>query len=192
MKYTNEQLKLAADTVRCLAADAIEKANSGHPGGSLSIADIMAYLYMYKLNVDPKNPEMADRDRFVLSKGHAAPALYGALAERGFIPREDIVTLRKPDSYLQGHPNCRSTPGVDMSTGSLGQGVSVAAGAGPNALACRQKRQPKLVVLRGVFALVVVVENLNARLLLEEVVHRVIGDHLLLGMGMHKEATLSL
>ena len=121
-------LAQSAARIRMDVVTGTHAAKSGHPGGSLSIADIMAYLYMYKLNVDPKNPEMADRDRFVLSKGHAAPALYGALAERGFIPREDIVTLRKPDSYLQGHPNCRSTPGVDMSTGSLGQGFSVAVG----------------------------------------------------------------
>ena len=103
-------------------------AKSGHPGGSLSIAELMAYLYEKALNVDPKDPKKTDRDRFVLSKGHAAPALYAILAEEGFFPKEDLKTLRKTDSYLQGHPNMNYVPGVDMSTGSLGQGVSAAVG----------------------------------------------------------------
>ena len=103
-------------------------AKSGHPGGSLSCADMLTYLYFEEMNVDPANPDKPDRDRFVLSKGHSAPALYGVLAERGFIPKEDLDSLRKPDSYLQGHPDMKHTPGVDMSAGSLGQGVSTAVG----------------------------------------------------------------
>ncbi len=103
-------------------------AKSGHPGGSLDIAEILSYLYFAEMNIDPKDPKKADRDRLVLSKGHAAPALYAALAERGFFPVEDLATLRKPDSYLQGHPNMNTVPGVDMSTGSLGQGFSAACG----------------------------------------------------------------
>ena len=103
-------------------------AGAGHPGGSLSIADVLTYLYFEEMNIDPKDPKMADRDRFVLSKGHTAPALYGVLAERGYFPVEDCATLRKIDSYLQGHPVLDKVPGVDMSTGSLGQGVCVAGG----------------------------------------------------------------
>ena len=103
-------------------------AKSGHPGGSLSIADIITYLYFEEMNVAPKTPAWEDRDRFVLSKGHTAPALYSALALKGFFPFELIKTLRKPDSILQGHPSMRYTPGVDMSTGSLGQGISAAVG----------------------------------------------------------------
>lgn len=103
-------------------------AKSGHPGGSLSIAELLAYLYRVEMNVDPKDPKKADRDRLVLSKGHAAPALYAALANAGFFPVEDLKTLRKSDSYLQGHPNMNYVPGVDMSTGSLGQGISAAVG----------------------------------------------------------------
>ncbi len=103
-------------------------AGSGHPGGSLSIADILAYLYFEEMRVNPADPRWADRDRFVLSKGHTAPALYATLAERGFFPKEDLTTLRKIDSYLQGHPDMKGTAGVDMSTGSLGLGISAAAG----------------------------------------------------------------
>lgn len=121
-------LQKAAISIRKSVIEGTFNAKSGHPGGSLSIADIMAYLYMHKMNVDPKNPQMPDRDRFVLSKGHTAPALYGALALRGFFPQEEIKTLRKADSKLQGHPSMHMTPGVDMSTGSLGQGISVAVG----------------------------------------------------------------
>ncbi len=121
-------LQKAAVSIRKSIIEGTFNAKSGHPGGSLSIADIMAYLYMYKMNVDPKNPQMENRDRFVLSKGHTAPALYGALALRGFFPQEEIKTLRKADSKLQGHPSMHMTPGVDMSTGSLGQGISVAVG----------------------------------------------------------------
>ena len=108
--------------------EAVYSANSGHPGGSLSIADIMTYLYFSEMNVDPAKPDCENRDRLVLSKGHTAPALYAALALKGFFPVELIKTLRKPDSILQGHPSMRYTPGVDMSTGSLGQGISAACG----------------------------------------------------------------
>jgi len=124
----NTQLELIAYKIRKHAIDGVYSAKSGHPGGSLSIADIMAVLYFEEMNTDPQNPKNPDRDRFVLSKGHCAPALYGALAEKGFIPKEDIVTLRKADSYLQGHPDMKNIPGVDMSTGSLGQGICAANG----------------------------------------------------------------
>ena len=123
-----KSLKLSAANVRKMALEAVYSANSGHPGGSLSCADIITYLYMYKMKVDPKNPKDMNRDRFVLSKGHCAPALYGALAERGFFPKEEIKTFRKYDSFLQGHPDMKGVPGVDMSTGSLGQGISAACG----------------------------------------------------------------
>ena len=123
-----KQLQKDAIEVRKMALEGVYNAKSGHPGGSLSVADILTYLYMVKMNVDPQDPKKEDRDRFVLSKGHTAPALYGALALKGFFPREDIKTLRKPDSYLQGHPCMHKTPGVDMSTGSLGQGISAAVG----------------------------------------------------------------
>ena len=123
-----KELKLSAANIRKMALEAIHSANSGHPGGSLSAADILAYLYMEEMNVNPDNPKDPERDRFVLSKGHAAPGLYGALAERGFIPKEDIKTFRNAESYLQGHPDMKGVPGVDMSTGSLGQGISAACG----------------------------------------------------------------
>lgn len=103
-------------------------AKAGHPGGSLSAAETFVYLYFEEMNVDPKNPQMADRDRFVLSKGHTAPGLYATLAEKGFFPKEDLLTLRRIGSYLQGHPDMKSVPGVDMSSGSLGQGASAAVG----------------------------------------------------------------
>lgn len=123
-----KQLQLDAVAIRKGVIEGTFNAKSGHPGGSLSIAEILAYLYRVEMNIDPKNPQMENRDRFVLSKGHAAPALYAALANRGFFPMEDMKTLRKSDSYLQGHPNMNHVPGVDMSTGSLGQGVSAAVG----------------------------------------------------------------
>ncbi len=110
------------------AITGIYNAAAGHPGGSLSIADILAVLYFEKMNIDPQNPKMADRDRFVLSKGHCAPALYGILAERGYFPVEQCATLRKIDSIMQGHPDMKNIPGIDMSTGSLGQGISAACG----------------------------------------------------------------
>ncbi len=122
------ELAIIANKVRKNALTAVYSAQSGHPGGSLSIADLLAYLYFEVMNVDPKNPENPDRDRFVLSKGHTAPALYSTLAQRGFIPVEDIKTFRRADSYLQGHPDMKKVSGVDMSTGSLGQGVSAAGG----------------------------------------------------------------
>lgn len=122
------ELQRAATKVRMSVIEGTYNAKSGHPGGSLSVADIITYLYMCELRCDPKNPRAESRDRFVLSKGHTAPALYGALALKGFFPQDDIKTLRKPDSYLQGHPSMHMTPGVDMSTGSLGQGISAAVG----------------------------------------------------------------
>ncbi|MDO4380159.1 MAG: transketolase [Clostridia bacterium] len=122
------ELKKLACKVRMGVIEGTFNAKSGHPGGSLSIADIITYLYFNEMNVDPKNPAWEDRDRLVLSKGHTAPALYSALALKGFFPFDLIKTLRKPDSMLQGHPSMRYTPGVDMSTGSLGQGISAAVG----------------------------------------------------------------
>ena len=123
-----KQLSLTANRVRQHIIEGTFNAKSGHPGGSLSATDVITYLYFKEMKVDPKNPKCEDRDRFVLSKGHAAPALYGALAVRGFFPEDEIKNLRKPQSFLQGHPDMRKVPGVDMSTGSLGQGVSCAVG----------------------------------------------------------------
>ncbi|MBR7095515.1 MAG: transketolase, partial [Clostridia bacterium] len=117
-----------ARQIRIGIIESVYHAGCGHPGGSLGIADIMAYLYFEEMNVDPKNPKWPARDRFVLSKGHTAPALYATLAERGFFPKEELVTLRQIDSRLQGHPDMKHIPGVDMSTGSLGQGISTACG----------------------------------------------------------------
>ena len=132
------ELKQIAAKIRLGVLEGVHAAASGHPGGSLSIADVLAYLYFVEMNVDPKNPKWADRDRFVLSKGHTAPGLYSALALRGYFPVEDLPTLRHIDSYLQGHPNMNTLPGVDMSTGSLGQGISTACGM---ALASKLKKQ---------------------------------------------------
>ena len=123
-----KQLMAAACKVRMGAIKGVNAAKAGHPGGSLSAADLFTYLYFKELRIDPKNPKWEDRDRFVLSKGHTAPGLYAALALRGYFPEEDLLTLRQIGSHLQGHPNMNLTPGVDMSTGSLGQGVSTAAG----------------------------------------------------------------
>ena len=125
---TNKELKITATKVRKGIVEAVHSAKSGHPGGSLSAADMFTYLYFEEMNIDPKDPKKADRDRFVLSKGHTAPGLYSTLANRGYFPVEDLKTLRKLGSYLQGHPCMTETPGVDMSTGSLGQGVSAAVG----------------------------------------------------------------
>ncbi len=122
------ELEVFATKERMLILEGIYNAKAGHPGGSLSIAELMAYLYNVEMRVDASNPKWENRDRFVLSKGHAAPALYATLALKGFFPVEDIKTLRKADSYLQGHPSMKCIPGVDMSTGSLGQGVSTAVG----------------------------------------------------------------
>lgn len=121
-------LSITACKVRMGVIEGTYHAKSGHPGGSLSLADIFTYLYFKEMNIDPKDPKNPDRDRFVLSKGHTAPGLYATLANRGYFPVEDLKTLRHIGSYLQGHPNMNTTPGVDMSTGSLGQGVSAAAG----------------------------------------------------------------
>ena len=123
-----QDLKAIANQLRIDIIEETAAAGCGHPGGSLSAADILAVLYFDKMNIDPAKPHDPDRDRFVLSKGHAAPVLYAALAERGFFPREDLKGLRKNWSHLQGHPNMNDTPGVDMSTGSLGQGLSAANG----------------------------------------------------------------
>lgn len=123
-----KQLEIAATKVRMGVIEGVYNAKAGHPGGSLSVADTLTYLYNNRMNVNPEDPEMADRDRLVLSKGHTAPALYACLAHRGFFPVEELKTLRKIDSRLQGHPVRGKVPGVDMSTGSLGQGISAACG----------------------------------------------------------------
>jgi len=124
----NKELAGIANNVRKNIIESIYRAGSGHPGGSLSIADILTVLYFEEMNVYPNNPKKAERDRFVLSKGHCAPALYAVLAEKGYFPAGDVKTLRKIDSYLQGHPDMKGVPGIDMSTGSLGQGISAANG----------------------------------------------------------------
>lgn len=123
-----KKLLLIALNIRKNAVAEVHAAKSGHPGGSLGIADILAYLYFEEMHVDPDNPKWDDRDRFVLSKGHACPAYYAALAEKGYFDKELLITFRKPDSILQGHPDMKHIPGVDMSTGSLGQGISAACG----------------------------------------------------------------
>lgn len=121
-------LQKTANEIRKGIVTAVHSAKSGHPGGSLSAAEVFTYLYFEEMHIDPKDPKKADRDRFVLSKGHVAPGLYAALAERGFFPKEDLTTLRHVGSYLQGHPDMKHIPGVDMSSGSLGQGISAAVG----------------------------------------------------------------
>ena len=142
-----KQLQILACKVRKGIIESVHSAKAGHPGGSLSAADLFTYLYFKEMKVDPQNPKWEDRDRFVLSKGHTAPGLYAALAHRGFFPVEDLITLRHTGSYLQGHPNMNSVPGVDMSTGSLGQGISVAAGM---ALAAKtQKKEHRVYTLLG-------------------------------------------
>ena len=125
---TNLELKQKANEVRKGIVTSVHSAKAGHPGGSLSAADMFTFLYFEEMNIDPKNPKKEDRDRFVLSKGHTAPGLYSVLANRGYFPVEDLTTLRKLGSYLQGHPCMQETPGVDMSSGSLGQGISAACG----------------------------------------------------------------
>ena len=122
------ELMKTANEIRKGIVTALHSAKAGHPGGSLSATEIFTYLYFEEMNVDPKDPEKADRDRFVLSKGHTAPGLYSTLAQKGFFPKEDLVTLRHTGSYLQGHPDMKHIPGVDMSSGSLGQGISAAVG----------------------------------------------------------------
>lgn len=138
LSYTAAQLEAMARDIRVDIVESLHCAGSGHPGGSLSAAELLSVLYFHEMDVDPENPQWADRDRFVLSKGHAAPVFYAALAERGFFPKEQLRTLRKIDSPLQGHPDRKKVPGVDMSTGSLGQGISAAAG-----MACFAKKQGK-------------------------------------------------
>ena len=142
-----KQLSITACKVRMGIVESTNAAKCGHPGGSLSAAEMFTYLYFKELNVDPSNPKWEDRDRFVLSKGHTAPGLYAALAHRGFFPVEDLLTLRKVGSYLQGHPNMNSVPGVDMSTGSLGQGISTACGMALGAKA--QGKQNRVYTLLG-------------------------------------------
>lgn len=134
----NLELQKTANEVRKGIVTALHAAKAGHPGGSLSAADVFTYLYFEEMNIDPKDPKKADRDRFVLSKGHTAPGLYSVLAQRGYFPKEDLVTLRHLGSYLQGHPDMKHIPGVDMSSGSLGQGLSAACGM---ALAGKMKQQ---------------------------------------------------
>jgi len=127
-RMTNKELLKTANEVRKSIVTAVHAAGAGHPGGSLSSADIMTYLYFEEMNIDPKNPTNPDRDRFVLSKGHCAPGLYSVMAERGYFPKEELTTLRKLGSRLQGHPSMQYLPGIDMSSGSLGQGISAACG----------------------------------------------------------------
>ena len=122
------ELMKTANEIRKGIVTALHSAKAGHPGGSLSATEIFTYLYFEEMNVDPKDPKKADRDRFVLSKGHTAPGLYSTLAQKGFFPKEDLVTLRHTGSYLQGHPDMKHIPGVDMASGSLGQGISAAVG----------------------------------------------------------------
>lgn len=128
MGYYNEELRKIAVNVRRGIIEAVYNAQSGHPGGALSCTDILVDLYFNEMNIDPKKPRMEDRDRFILSKGHASPAIYSTLANRGFFPVEELKTFRKIDSFLQGHPDLNKVPGVDMTSGSLGQGLSVANG----------------------------------------------------------------
>jgi len=125
---TIKELEEIAKNIRIGIIEAVYGAKSGHPGGALSIADILAVLYFNEMNINPKEPNSPSRDRLILSKGHGAPALYSALAERGYFPKEDLKTFRKIDSYIQGHPDMNKVPGVDMTTGSLGQGLSLANG----------------------------------------------------------------
>ena len=143
-----QQLKIMACKVRMGVIEGTHAAKSGHPGGSLSCADMITYLYGKKLRIDPQDPTWEDRDRFVLSKGHCAPALYAALAQRGFFPVEELQTLRHIGSRLQGHPSIKDTPGVDMSTGSLGQGISAAAGMALG-LKAQKKDQVRVYTLLG-------------------------------------------
>ena len=144
---TTAELKKTANEVRKGIIKSTHAAKSGHPGGSLSAADVFTYLYFVELNVDSKNPKDENRDRFVLSKGHVAPGYYSTLAERGFFPKEDLLTLRHVGSYLQGHPDMKKIPGVDMSSGSLGQGISAAVGM---ALAARlQNKDYRTYTLLG-------------------------------------------
>ena len=138
------ELMKTANEIRKGIVTALHSAKAGHPGGSLSATEIFTYLYFEEMNVDPKDPKKADRDRFVLSKGHTAPGLYSTLAQKGFFPKEDLVTLRHTGSYLQGHPDMKHIPGVDMSSGSLGQGISAAVGM---AIAAHRKLDNLVVIV---------------------------------------------
>lgn len=138
LNYSVEQMQAVAHDIRVDIVESLHCAGSGHPGGSLSAVEMLTVLYFHQMNIDPQNPNWEDRDRFVLSKGHAAPVYYAALAERGYFPKETLKTLRQIDSPLQGHPDRKKVRGVDMSTGSLGQGISAAAG-----MACFGKLQKK-------------------------------------------------
>ncbi|MBQ5682208.1 MAG: transketolase, partial [Peptococcaceae bacterium] len=142
MPVNEQMLKEQAKQIRRDIVSMVGAAKSGHPGGSLSAAEILTYLYFEEMNVNPAEPKWEDRDRFVLSKGHAAPVLYAALARKGFFPAEDLMSLRKIGSHLQGHPDMKKVPGVDMSTGSLGTGFSAATGI---ALACQLDKKPSYV-----------------------------------------------
>ncbi|KAB3533551.1 transketolase [Alkaliphilus serpentinus] len=144
---SQRQLKEIATTIRKSIIEMLYEAGSGHPGGSLSATDILTVLYYHEMKVDPDNPQWEDRDRFVLSKGHAAPVLYGTLAEKGYFPKEELLKLRKIDAMLQGHPDMKGTPGVEMSTGSLGQGFSASCGM---AVAAKlDKRDSRIYTLLG-------------------------------------------
>jgi len=152
MSLTCEKTRELADkarTIRRHIVEMIAEAGSGHPGGSLSSADILTALYFHVMNVDPKNPKWPERDRFVLSKGHAAPVLYATLAEKGFFPKEELLKLRKTGSMLQGHPDMKLTPGLDMTTGSLGQGLSAANGMAIAAKLDRQSHRVYVVLGDG-------------------------------------------
>ena len=140
-------LRERAARIRMLSIEAVYRAKSGHPGGSLSIADILAYLYFDKMHIDPKSPDMPERDRFVLSKGHCCPALYSALAMRGFFPEDELLKLRTLGAMLQGHPDMKQIPGIDMSTGSLGQGFSAACGMA--AIGKRESRPWRVYTILG-------------------------------------------
>ena len=144
---TNKELKITATKVRKGIVEAVHSAKSGHPGGSLSAADMFTYLYFEEMNIDPKDPKNPNRDRFVLSKGHTAPGLYSTLAHRGYFPVEDLLTLRQIGSHLQGHPCIAHTPGIDMSSGSLGQGISAAVGMALGAK--HQKKDFRVYTLLG-------------------------------------------
>ena len=142
-----KQLQITACKIRMGIIDGVHSAKAGHPGGSLSATELFTYLYFKEMNIDPADPKNPNRDRLVLSKGHTAPGLYATLAHRGFFPVEDLLTLRHTGSYLQGHPNMNTVPGVDMSTGSLGQGISVAAGMALSAK--HQKKDFRVYTLLG-------------------------------------------
>ncbi len=146
---TKTELEKFANSVRFGIVESVYSAGCGHPGGSLSIADVITYLYFKEMNVDPENPKMETRDRFVLSKGHTAPALYSVLAERGFFDKEELKTLRKTDSRLQGHPDMKGIPGVDMTTGSLGLGISAACGMALSAKVYGQENRVYTIVGDG-------------------------------------------